>query len=169
MNRVQLALYARVSSEQQAEAKTIASQVADLEARIAADGVDLAQLQRFLDEGWSGASLARPALEQVRDQAAGGAVDRLYVHCPDRLARRYAHQALLLEELARAGVEVRFLNRPVGETPEDQLLLQMQGMIAEYERYADIGITLVMPSARLCRVERETLGKNGRCWSLESA
>ncbi len=134
MNNVPVALYARVSSEQQAEAHTIASQVADLEARIAADGFDCTQLQRFLDEGWSGATLVRPALEQLRDQAAGGALDVLYVHCPDRLARRYAHQALVLEELARAGVEVRFLNRPVGETPEDQLLLQMQGMIAEYER-----------------------------------
>ena len=130
----QVALYARVSSEQQAEAKTIASQVADLQARIRADGFDLTQARCFLDEGWSGALLVRPALEQLRDLAAAGALDVLYVHCPDRLARKYAHQALLLEELARAGVEVRFLNRPVGETPEDQLLLQMQGMIAEYER-----------------------------------
>jgi site-specific DNA recombinase len=152
MNRLQVALYARVSSEQQAEAHTIASQVAELEARIAADGFDGALLQRFLDEGWSGATLVRPALEQVRDQAAVGAIDLLYVQCPDRLARRYAYQALVLEELVQAGVEVRFLNRPVGETPEDQLLLQMQGMIAEYARYADIGITLVMPRARLCRV-----------------
>jgi len=134
MTSIQVALYARVSSEQQAEAHTIASQVADLEARIAAAGCDLTHLQRFCDDGWSGATLVRPALEQVRDQAAVGAIDLLYVHCPDRLARRYAHQALLLEELTQAGVEVRFLNRPVGETPEDQLLLQMQGMIAEYER-----------------------------------
>src|ERR1017187_2628283 len=116
----QVALYARVSSEQQAEAKTIASQVADLQARIRADGFDLTQARCFLDEGWSGALLVRPALEQWGDQAAAGALDVLYVHCPDRLARKYAHQALLLEELARAGVEVRFLNRPVGETPEDQ-------------------------------------------------
>ncbi len=58
----------------------------------------------------------------------------MYVHCPDRLARNYAHQVLLLEEFIRAGVEVVFLNREVGQTPEDQLLLQVQGMIAEYER-----------------------------------
>lgn len=56
------------------------------------------------------------------------------MHCPDRLARTYAHQVLLLEEFIRAGVEVIFLNREVGQTPEDQLLLQVQGMIAEYER-----------------------------------
>jgi site-specific DNA recombinase len=65
---------------------------------------------------------------------AAGGIDRLYVHCPDRLARNYAHQVLLLEEFLRAGVEVVFLNREVGQTPEDQLLLQVQGMIAEYER-----------------------------------
>ena len=134
MSTAQVAVYARVSSNQQADAKTIASQVADLQARIRADGFDLRQVQTFLDDGWSGATLIRPALEQLRDQAAVGAVDLLYVHCPDRLARKYAHQALLLEELVRAGVEVRFLNHAVGETPEDQLLLQVQGMIAEYER-----------------------------------
>src|SRR3954468_21527106 len=52
----------------------------------------------------------------------------------DRLARRHAHQALLMEEFRRAGVEVVFLNRPIGGTAEDDLLLQMQGVIAEYER-----------------------------------
>jgi site-specific DNA recombinase len=134
MKTVQVALYARVSSDQQAEAKTIASQVADLQARIGADGRDPTQALSFLDDGWSGATLIRPALEQLRDQAATGDIDLLYVHCPDRLARKYAHQALLLEEFARAGVEVRFLNHEVGHTPEDQLLLQVQGMIAEYER-----------------------------------
>ena len=77
---------------------------------------------------------SRPALERLRDVAAAGGIDQLSVHCPDRLARNYAHQVLLLEEFLRAGVEVIFLNREVGQTPEDQLLLQVQGMIAEYER-----------------------------------
>jgi site-specific DNA recombinase len=134
MNPVQVALYARVSSDQQAEAQTIASQIADLHTRIRADGFATDQVQPFVDDGWSGATLLRPALEQLRDQMVAGAIDVLYVHCPDRLARKYAYQALLLEEFARAGVEVRFLNREVGATPEDQLLLQVQGMIAEYER-----------------------------------
>lgn len=82
----------------------------------------------------SGATLVRPALERLRDVVTAGGIDQLYVHCPDRLARNYAHQVLLLEEFLRAGVEVIFLNREVGQTPEDQLLLQVQGMIAEYER-----------------------------------
>ncbi len=134
MKTLQVALYARVSSEQQAEANTIASQVAALQAQIHADGWDPHEAQAFLDDGYSGAQLARPALERLRDAAAAQQIDRLYVHCPDRLARNYAHQAILLEELTRAGVEVIFLNHPVGRTPEDQLLVQVQGVIAEYER-----------------------------------
>src|SRR3954449_13447837 len=89
---------------------------------------------RFLDEGYSGATLVRPALERLRDAAAAGALDRVYVHAPDRLARRYAYQVLLVDELRRAGVEIVFLNRAIGLSPEDDLLLQVQGMVAEYER-----------------------------------
>ncbi len=134
MNPVQVAMYARVSSEQQNEANTIESQIVDVRARIAARGLTLLPEQEFVDNGYSGATLIRPALERLRDLAAAGGIDQLYVHCPDRLARNYAHQVLLLEEFLRAGVEVVFLNREVGQTPEDQLLLQVQGMIAEYER-----------------------------------
>ncbi|GHO60439.1 recombinase family protein [Ktedonobacter robiniae] len=134
MNERQVALYARVSSEQQAEAKTIASQLDEIRDRIAADGIDLATVLEFVDEGYSGSTLVRPALERLRDVAAAGGMDRVYVHCPDRLARNYAYQVLLVEELTHQGVEVIFLNRPLGQTPEDQLLLQVQGVIAEYER-----------------------------------
>jgi site-specific DNA recombinase len=128
------AIYGRVSSEQQAEAATIDSQVAALHERIVADGLTLETEMRFLDEGYSGATLIRPALERLRDVAATGAIDRLYVHSPDRLARKYAYQVLLLDELQRCGVEVIFLNHPLGKTPEEDLLLQVQGMVAEYER-----------------------------------
>src|SRR6266542_5117670 len=128
------AIYARVSSEQQADAHTIASQVAALQARVAADGLPLLPDHHFLDEGYSGATLIRPALERLRDAAALGTITRLYVHSPDRLARKYAYQVLLVDELQRAGVEVVFLNRELGHTPEDELLLQVQGMMAEYER-----------------------------------
>jgi len=131
---IRAALYARVSSDQQAEQHTIDSQVAALLARAAADGHAIQAELRFLDDGQSGASLIRPALERLRDLAAMAAVDVLYVHAPDRLARSYAHQAVLVEEFARVGTEVVFLNRPIGQTPEDTLLLQLQGMFAEYER-----------------------------------
>jgi site-specific DNA recombinase len=110
-----VAIYARVSSEQQAEEHTIASQVAALRARVAEDALQLPAEREFLDEGYSGATLARPALERLRDLVAAGGIDRLYVHSPDRLARRYAYQALLLDEFQAAGVEVVFLNRALGQ------------------------------------------------------
>jgi site-specific DNA recombinase len=134
MNPTQVAIYARVSSEQQAEAHTVSSQVAALRERVAADGLTVSEAMQFLDEGYSGATLVRPALERLRDVLAAGSVDRLYVHSPDRLARKYAYQVLLVDEFRRAEVEVIFLNRALGQSPEDDLLLQVQGMIAEYER-----------------------------------
>ena len=134
MSQKQVAVYARVSSDQQAEAGTIASQVAALRERIAQDGLTLTEELTFLDEGYSGASLIRPALEQLRDVVALQGIDSLYVHSPDRLARKYAYQVLLVDEFRRAGVEVVFLNRELGQSPEDDLLLQVQGMVAEYER-----------------------------------
>jgi site-specific DNA recombinase len=134
MRPIQAALYARVSSEQQAVAQTIQSQVAALQARIQTDGAQLTAERQYIDEGYSGSTWVRPALERLRDLVAAGGVDRLYVHSPDRLARKYAYQVLLIDEFQRAGVDVVFLNRALGETPEDELLLQVQGMIAEYER-----------------------------------
>jgi len=134
MDRIQAASYARVSSEQQAEANTVASQTAALQARVAEDGLALPQERQYVDEGYSGATLIRPALERLRDLIAAGGVDRLYVHSPDRLARKYAYQVLLVDEFQRVGVQVVFLNRELGQTPEDDLLLQVQGMVAEYER-----------------------------------
>lgn len=130
-----VALYARVSSQRQAEELTIQSQVAALQERIRQDGLVVDEALCFLDEGYSGSTLQRPALERLRDMAYCGGIDRVYVHSPDRLARKYAYQFLLLEELKKHDVEVLFLNHDSqNQSPEGDLLLQMQGMIAEYER-----------------------------------
>jgi len=134
MSTIQAAIYARVSSEQQVAAHTIDSQLAALRERVLADGLHLPAEMEFIDEAYSGATLVRPALERLRDLIAAGAVDRIYVHSPDRLARKYAYQVLLVDEFQRSGVEVAFLNRELGRSPEDDLLLQVQGMMAEYER-----------------------------------
>lgn len=128
------AIYARVSSERQAQEDTIDSQVQALRGRVQEEGLTLDEELCFIDDGYSGSTLVRPALERLRDQASAGAIDRLYVHSPDRLARRYAYQALLVDELQHCGVELVFLNRPLGKGPEDDLLLQVQGIVAEYER-----------------------------------
>jgi site-specific DNA recombinase len=128
------AIYARVSSDKQKEENTIASQTAALIAFATEQGYAVPAEWVFEDEGYSGASLIRPGLERVRDLAAEGQLDAVLVYAPDRLSRRYAYQILLLEEFARAGVETLFIHSPRATTAEDQLLLQFQGMIAEYER-----------------------------------
>jgi site-specific DNA recombinase len=129
-----IALYARVSSEQQAQRATIESQIAALRERALADGHQILPGDVYTDDGFSGATLVRPALERLRDRIAERSIDIVYVHDPDRLARRYAYQVLLLEEFATRGASVVFLNGPSTHNPEDALLVQVQGMIAEYER-----------------------------------
>ena len=131
MHPTQVALYARVSSEQQAEAHTVARQVAALRERVAADGFTVSEAMQCLAAGERGATLVRPALERLRDVVAARSVDRLYVHSPDRLARQDAYQVFLVEEVRGAGVEGMFLHRALGPRPEDDLLLQGQGLIAE--------------------------------------
>ena len=134
MTTIRAAFYARVSGEQQAAAHTIESQIAALSERASNDGTPLPRERQFVDDGYSGATLVRPALDRLRDLVSVGAIDRIYVHSPDRLARNYAYQVLLLDEWQRRGIEVVFLNRPLGKSPEDDLLLQVQGIVAEYER-----------------------------------
>jgi site-specific DNA recombinase len=133
-NLLRVAIYARVSSEQQAQEDTIASQLEAVEQRIRDDELGCDPELRFIDDGVSGTLLIRPGLERLRDQAAAGAIDRLYVLDPDRFSRKYAYQVLILEELAHCGVEVVFLCNPLGHDPAENLLLQVQGMISEYER-----------------------------------
>ena len=134
MTTTRAAFYARVSGEQQAAAHTIESQIAALIERARSDGTPVPPEREFVDDGYSGATLIRPALDRLRDLVNIGAIDRICVHSPDRLARNYAYQVLLLDEWRRRGVEVVFLNRPLGQSPEDDLLPQVQGIVAEYER-----------------------------------
>ncbi len=128
------AIYARVSSEQQREAHTIASQTALLIEFAKEHNLEVPEEWVFEDEGYSGATLERPGLERVRDLAAEGQIQVVLAYAPDRLSRKYAYQILLIEELARNGVETLFVKAPQGSSAEDQLLVQFQGMIAEYER-----------------------------------
>ena len=99
--------------------------------------------------------MGRPGLDRLRDHAAVAELDAVVVAAPDRLARNYVHQVLLIDELAGRGCQVEFLDRPMSNDPHDQLLLQIRGAVAEYERYAELGIALVMPTARLCRLGGE--------------
>src|SRR5271166_2199146 len=135
-HNIRVAIYARVSGESQAKEDTIASQLEAVARRVADDALECDPELRFVDDGVSGSILVRPGLERLRDQAAAGAIDRLYVLDPDRFSRKYAYQVLILEELTRCGVEVIFLCNPIVQNaaPAVNLLVQIQGVIAEYER-----------------------------------
>jgi len=120
------AIYARVSTERQEKERTIESQLAELREICRKDGVKV--VKEYIDNGFSGSTLARPALDQLRDDAARGIFDVVYIHSPDRLARKYVYQALVIEELKKNGVEIKFLNKALTDSSEDQLLLEVQGL-----------------------------------------
>jgi site-specific DNA recombinase len=127
-------IYARVSSRRQAQDQTIEQQVERARRHIEQQAWELSEARIYRDDGYSGASLGRPGLDRLRDDAALAEVDVLVITAPDRLARKYLHQMLLLEELERRGVQVEFVERPMSNDPNDQLLLQIRGAVAEYER-----------------------------------
>ena len=128
------AFYARVSTQRQAQADGIAQQLDRLQGRALAQGWTVAEEDVFRDDGYSGATLKRPGLERLRDRVALRVLDRVLITAPDRLARHYVHQVLLLEEITATGCQVEFLDRPMSQDPHDQLLLQIRGAVAEYER-----------------------------------
>jgi site-specific DNA recombinase len=134
MAMIYTALYARVSSARQKQQETIDSQVACLCEHARAQGWEIPGEWVFTDDGWPGSTLVRPALERLRDLSAQQLVERVLCLSPDRLARNYAHQVLLAGEFARNGTEVVFVRNPETVTPEQALMVQVQGMIAEYER-----------------------------------
>jgi len=135
---MRVALYARVSTQRQAQQQNVEQQLERLRAHLAAhaaqDGWEVHEEHVFRDDGVSGATLRRPGLDRLRDVVAARALDLVLVTAPDRLARNYVRQMVLLEELERGGCQVAFLDRPMGQDPHDHLLLQIRGAVAEYER-----------------------------------
>src|SRR5260221_8626801 len=128
------AVYARVSTTRQAQGQTIEQQLDRLRAAAAERGWALDDQHVYRDDGFSGAGLGRRGLGRLRDHAALADLDVVLVTAPDRLARNYVHQVLLIDELASHGCQVEFLDRPMSSDPHNQLLLQIRGAVAEYER-----------------------------------
>ena len=132
---MEVALYVRVSTTRQQQTQTIEQQLARLREYVATQPEwHLAEEHIYRDDGYSGAKLNRPGLDRLRDRAALAVFERVLITAPDRLARNYVHQVLLIDELAQRGCEVEFLDRPMSQDPHDQLLLQIRGAVAEYER-----------------------------------
>jgi site-specific DNA recombinase len=149
---MQVALYARVSTPHQQQERTIATQLQALHRHIKQQGWSMLPEHAYLDEGISGSRLDRPALDRLRDAAQRGEFDAVVVVSPDRLARHYAHQWLLVEELDKLQVQLIFLENPFGDSPQGKLLTQMQGMLAEYER------TQILERTRRGRLDKARRG-----------
>src|SRR5687767_12773033 len=131
---MRVALDARVSTSRQAQAQTIDQQLTRLRTFVADHAWSLLDHHVYRDDGYSGAKLNRPGLDELRDQAMHAALDAVVITAPDRLARTYVHQVLLIEELEQHGCQVLFTDRPMSHDPHDQLVLQIRGAVAEYER-----------------------------------
>ena len=128
------AIYMRVSTNRQTQAQTIEQQLERLQRHLELQGEPRLTENVFRDDGYSGANLNRPGLDRLRDRVKDGTLDRVLITSPDRLARNYVHQMVLVEEWERSGCKVEFLDRPMSQDPHDQLLLQIRGAVAEYER-----------------------------------
>jgi site-specific DNA recombinase len=150
---MRVAIYVRVSTQRQTQTQTIEQQIERLKTHIAAKEWSLEAERIYRDDGHSGAKLNRPGLDSLRDHAALAEFDLVLVTAPDRLARNYVHQVLLIEELGKKGVPVEFLDRPMSDDPHDQLLLQIRGAVAEYER------TLIADRMRRGRLTKFRAGK----------
>jgi site-specific DNA recombinase len=150
---MRIAIYVRVSTQRQAQTQTIDQQLDRLRHVAAERRWELPDDRVFRDDGYSGASLRRPGLDQLRDLTALAKLDRILITDPDRLARNYVHQVLLLEELQRHGCQVEFIDRPLSNDPQDQLLLQIRGAVAEYER------TLIAERTRRGRLHKLQSGQ----------
>jgi len=127
------AIYARVSTDKQEEQRTIESQLAELR-EVCSRNSEVQVMGEYTDDGYSGTTLVRPGLDSLRDAASNGLFQTVYILSPDRLARKHLYQLLVMDEFRKLGIEVMFLDRPVTDKPEDQLMLGIQGVIAEYER-----------------------------------
>src|SRR5215207_9363588 len=149
---MRVALYARVSINRQALTQSIDQQLDRLREYVVSQGWPLSDDDIFRDDGHSGATLNRPGLDRLRDKVRAAEVDRILLTAPDRLARNYVHQMVLLEELERMGCEVEFLDRPMTADPHDHLLLQIRGAVAEYER------TLIAERMRRGRIAKLRAG-----------
>jgi site-specific DNA recombinase len=127
-----IAVYARVSTARQEEEGTIETQLSAV--REFAGKNNYAIVKDYVDNGWSGDLLARPALDQLREDAKKKLWQAVLIYDPDRLARRYSFQELVMDELRELGIETLFVTVSPSRNHEDRLMYGVRGIFAEYER-----------------------------------
>src|SRR6266849_2516527 len=129
---LRLAIYARVSTEEQREGQTIDSQVSELERFSREKGWPIVGI--YKDEGWSGGVMERPELDRLRDDAQKGVFEAALINDVDRLARDVAHLGVIKRDLERKGAKVIFRKLPSDTSPTSNLMVNILGSFAEFER-----------------------------------
>src|SRR5436309_6710599 len=129
---LRLAIYARVSTEEQREGQTIDSQISELERFSREKGWVISRI--YKDEGWSGGIMERPELDRLRDDAQKGVFDAVLINDVDRLARDVAHLGVIKRDLERKGMKVIFRKLPSETSPTYNLMVNILGSFAEFER-----------------------------------
>ena len=127
-----ISTYARVSTARQEEERTIEVQLGTLRDFARERGYTI--VKEYIDDGWSGDILARPSLDQLREDAKKKMWQAVLIYDPDRLARRYSYQELVMDELRDMGLEVMFITVPSPKNSEEKILHGVRGLFAEYER-----------------------------------
>ncbi len=127
-----IAVYGRVSTSNQENEGTIETQLSAVNLFAEKNGHTI--VQKYIDNGWSGDSLARPGLDQMREDAKKKIWEAVLIYDPDRLARRYSYQELVMDELKEAGISVLFVTVPEAKNDEDKIMYGMRGLFAQYER-----------------------------------
>src|ERR1700731_689638 len=127
-----LAIYARVSTEEQREGQTIDSQVTELE-RFSREKV-WPIVGVYKDDGWSGGMMDRPELDHLRDDARKGLFDAVLINDVDRVARDVTHLGVIKPDLERHGIRVLFRKLPADKSPTSNLMVNILGSFAEFER-----------------------------------
>jgi site-specific DNA recombinase len=127
-----IATYSRVSTSRQEEEGTIETQLSVLREFAEKQGYTI--VKEYIDEGWSGDVLERPNLDEMRQDAKSKLWEAVLIYDPDRLARRYSYQELLMDELKEAGIEIMFITIAAPKNSEEKILHGVRGLFAEYER-----------------------------------
>jgi len=127
-----IAVYARVSTSNQEDQKTVEAQLSEV--RAYTDKYSYIIVKEYVDEGWSGDILARPMLDQLRHDARNKAFDAVLIYDPDRLGRRLFYQQIVIDELKQLDIEILFVTMPPIKNESDELLFGIRGLFAQYEK-----------------------------------
>lgn len=130
---MKVAIYVRVSTDQQAEkGYSIETQ---LEAcRRYAWELHAVNLEEFVDDGYSAEFIERPGLTRLREAVKDKQFDIVIFYDPDRMARNLMHQLIIAEEIDKSGAELKFVAVKYDQSADGKFMFGIRGLLAELEK-----------------------------------